>query len=310
MPRLYAKLKSLFRSSKEISYNLDAGDYTIVVSSADNGKKKFSEYTLDVVSRTEDVAKDDNALMTTTAEVKVDGTPLGGWVGLTDSKDYYKLVVDNDGSYTIDLSGINGNAIKVSIGVKDKNGNFKSLQSITGAKGALTAELSRTLKAGTYYIKVESNGSNSSSQYAMNVICNNSRQNAAGQNTFSNKDNKWKDVAADVDADKYGVGDDIENWVGLVDTNDLFKIRLDENGQISFNWADDPSDNALKNKEISLSLVDSNGKSIALAFDKTDGSYDTKVMLMAGVDYFLNVKSNKPSKTSTEYKLGITSLLN
>ena len=99
----------------------------------------------------------------------------------------------------------------------------------------------------------------------------------------------------------------ITDWVGLGDANDVFKIKLDENGQISF-LGDENTISALKNKEIAISLVDSAGKSVALTLDKTDYSYDSNVILMANVDYFLNVKSANPNKVDTEYSFGITIL--
>ena len=418
-------------TSAEFSYDFAEGEYTIVVSSADNGKSKFSEYTLSVESHVDDIARADNGWNgDDVTEIAVNET-AGGWVGLKDSKDYYhldvtengnytinlgnttndvkltvyeikngkessigsvtvkagtgadisnlmldaekeyyvciqasntsgtkdatysglavtqnwteaqyadspeeitvgteiasavwkngnnenyyKLAVDKDGSYTFDFSEITGSAIKISIGTIDAKGSFKSIQSITSAKGANAAEFSRLLQAGTdYYIKVESTGSNSASEYTIEVTRNNDKEG------FKNDDNDWKTVLADVDATRYVIEktNDIEedkktiisDWVGLGDTNDVFKIRLDENGQISFLGNDDNTISALKNKEIAISLVDSAGKSVTLTLDKTDNSYDSNVILMANVDYFLNVKSVNPGKADTEYNFGITIL--
>ncbi|MBO5924448.1 MAG: hypothetical protein J6Q81_08035, partial [Lentisphaeria bacterium] len=224
-----------------------------------------------------------------------------------DAVDYYKVDVVSGGSYTLDLAGINGNNIKVSIGtvVNDK---FKSLQSVTGAANADSLLLSRNLDSNTsYYIKVEANGSSAASEYELTLTNNENRQG------FNNEDDTWKQVAGDIDSVAYGSGFNtrITDWVGFGDSIDVFKIRLediadsyDDNGRLVFSGFGDTKD-ALIDKDIKLSLVDANGKAVALTFDAESGNYISKNILTAGVDYFLSVKNSNTKKHSIDYNIDI-----
>ena len=61
----------------------------------------------------------------------------------------------------------------------------------------------------------------------------------------------------------------------------------------------------LIDKDIKLSLVDANGKSIALTFDAESGNYVSKNVLTAGVDYFLSVKNSNEKKQNIDYNIDI-----
>ena len=105
------------------------------------------------------------------------------------------------------------------------------------------------------------------------------------------------------DAQSYGVSDTIVDWVGLGDAVDVFKINLDDNGVLVLD-CNDATKRAVDNKEISISLLDSAGKSIALTYNSLTGEYSSKSVLGSDVDYYLNVKNNNTAKFSTEF--GIT----
>ena len=229
-----------------------------------------------------------------------------------DIVDYYKVDVVSGGSYTLNLDGINGNNIKVSIGTVS-NGKFKSLQSVTGAASADSLLLSRELDANTtYYIKVEAKGDSAASEYSLTLTNNEERVNGNGDKVFNNNDDTWKQVAGNIDSVAYGAGDSITDWVGFGDSVDVFKIRLediadsyDDNGRLVFSGAGDDTKDALIDKDIKLSLVDANGKSIALTFDAESGNYVSKNVLTAGVDYFLSVKNSNEKKQNIDYNIDI-----
>ncbi len=234
---------------------------------------------------------------------------------LWDAVDYFKVDIFDAGSYTLDLTGINGNNIKVSIGTVT-NGKFKSLQSVTGAAAAESLILSRKLDSNTtYYIKVEANGSSSASEYELTLTNNEKRKlddgTTTGKSVFNNADDTWKQVAGNIDSVAYGAGDTVSDWVGFGDSVDVFKIRLDDfvdnyddNGRLVFSGSGDTQD-ALIDKEIKLTLVDANGKSVALTFDKESGNYTSKNVLTAGVDYFLTVKNSNEKKQNIDYNIDI-----
>ena len=203
----------------------------------------------------------------------------------------------------IDLDGINGKAIKVSIGTADNNGKFKSVKSLAGKTDELT--LSVDLKANTYYyIKIDSGAKNSASLYDMTVTFNNERDG------FNVNDNTVKQVRDDVDAvltavEKGGAAQVISDWVGYGDETDVFKVMTDANGQLVFNGDNADTSAALKSKEITLQLADYNGKSVALTFDKESGAYASKSILMADTEYYLTVKSAKPKNQNTDFQIAI-----
>ena len=80
----------------------------------------------------------------------------------------------------------------------------------------------------------------------------------------------------------------------------------DSNGQLIFSANTGETAEALTSKEITLTLVDINGKSVALTFDKENGSYTSKSMLMADSEYYLTVKSAKPKERNTEYSIVVS----
>ena len=112
-------------------------------------------------------------------------------------------------------------------------------------------------------------------------------------------------VAGDVDSVSYGSNSSITDWVGFGDAVDVFKIRLEDiaeddmtsNGQVIFKGAD---------SGLKLLLVDANGKSVALTYDKESGDYISKNVLMAGVDYYLTVKNSDEKKQNIDYNIDIT----
>jgi hypothetical protein len=224
------------------------------------------------------------------------------WSG--DKVDYFKVVVAEDGSYTLnaDLASLNGNAVKISIGT-EKNGKFSSLQSVTGKAGSDVLQLSRNLAAGTYFIKVESNGKNSAAEYKVSLTNNNNRAN----DVFSNADDNWKAVAGQITNEICEVGKDaastLSNWVGFGDSVDVFELKFSENGVVSLDWN---GDDALLNKEIALTLMDANGKSVALTFDKVNGIYTSKNILMADSEYYLSVTNKKSNQNNIDYTIDIT----
>ena len=228
-----------------------------------------------------------------------------------DKEDMFTVTVKEDGSYTINLDGINGNAVKVSIGTMDGS-KFKVIQSATGKAGADSLLLSRNLAAGDYVVKVESVGKNTASQYNLTMTHNNDRKNAAGENLFNNKDDSWKTLDSNAfnywnidDAGTTEVENVINDWVGFGDTVDVFKVSLKENGKVIFS-GNGTTDEDLIAKNLTLSLVDGQGKAVSLVFDKTTGEYTSKNNLIAGTEYFLSVKNTKPSQMNISYSIAIS----
>ncbi|MBR7145609.1 MAG: fibronectin type III domain-containing protein [Lentisphaeria bacterium] len=307
----YTKVKSLTANSKNLTVN--TGDlclnydstYVVEVTAPKVKDGKEVDFTLNVKSwnfadfdgdSDNDVMKKDKA----TAITLKSASELNAVWANGDAVDYYYVNADADGSYSINLNGINGNTIKVSIISVGADGKTKVLQSVTGKAGADSLILSRDLAAGQYYVKVESVGKNTASQYVLTMT----------QNNTDNTDDAWKQVAGKVDVTSYDTGDVITDWVGFGDATDVFKVVLDENGsadnhQIAFAASNEETLFALQNNIIEMTLVDNNGKKVALTFDKENGCYISKNLLMAGVDYYLQVKNKSPKTSNVDYGINV-----
>ena len=294
--------------------------YVEVAATSANSKGQSSDYTLSSSSwnyddkRTADSVTVVNKVATGTNVTELEfGKAYSSavWHNATDADnvDWYKFSnLNANDNFTLTLSNINGNNIKVSIGYYDAKGKFQVVQSATGKAGASMLQFSRALSNGDYYIKIETSGNNRASEYTLKLTDNNK---LAGFNTG---DNTWKQVAANVNAVLYQTdtvdlnGNPIDNdnvitdWVGFGDTVDVFKVKTDENGQLIFR---DATGSALEDQDVKLALVDVNGKAISLTFDKNTGEYTTKVNLMADAEYYLSVTSSKPKEKNTDYSIAI-----
>ncbi len=240
-------------------------------------------------------------------EFKVGETRTGAvWLtsakdDVDDNVDFYTITIaeGNEGNYTFDLAGISGNNIKITIGTENPQGAFKALQGVTGVAGKDELILTRNLAAGTYLVKVENTGANKASRYELTATRNEDKT-----GLFNTGDDTWKLVADNTESKGYGKGDSITDWVGLGDASDVFKVNLDANGQVTFE-CDEELQEAIAGKGASVTLLDSNGKSVALTYDSANGIYTSKNILCAGVDYYLNVKNSNTAKFSIDYEIGI-----
>ncbi len=241
---------------------------------------------------------------------KVTGNMVWNVKGNADNADYtdfYKFVVSEAGSYTLDLTDINGNAISASIGL-DYNGWYSASYSAWGQYGAEKLSLSCNLEAGTYYVRIDSTGWNTASMYDLELTRNNNRDG------FSNEDDNWQKVAGNIDSLSYGHGDSIEDWVGFGDSVDVFKIRLDDlenvdndNSKVRITTADTATIEALNNWELSLSLVDANGWYVGLNYIG-DGVFETDRILSSDTDYYLSVNNNASWQKNIDYDFEIEAI--
>ncbi len=287
--------------SAAYTYLLENGNYYFEVVSKNAAKGAVTDFVLEVENF--ELAADTNNNCATATALALD-TAASGAVWQTgryddDKVDYFVVNVDDAGCYMLNLDGISGN-ISLAIGTLDAKGNFKQLQKVSAKAGDDALTLARELAAGTYFIKLESSAKNSASQYELTMTNNSAK---AG---FSNADDTWKLVANDVDAHRYAETETIENWVGFGDAVDVFKIRTDENGLLTFGGCYADTIEVLRNKEITLTLADVNGKSVALTFDASNGMYTSKNILLANTDYYLQVKAADAKTGSVDYQISFS----
>ncbi len=304
------KVKSFTVNAKNAdilnSYLLDNGSYLLEVVSPKAAKGAVTDYSVSINNwKFGDYVTADNTVAKAT-KLSVDSTVSSAvWnTGTTkdDMVDFYQIVVESSGFYMFDLAGTSG-TITFSIGTLDAKGNFKQLQKVSGKAGVADMTLARELAAGTYYIKLESSTKNSASQYELSMENNSVRVNSEGKSTFSSVDDTWKLVANDTAAVRYSNNELIENWVGFGDAVDVFKIRTDENGVLVFQGSNEATIEALLDKDITLTLADVNGKSVALTFDAALGEYVSKNILLADTNYYLQIKSADSKTGDTAFAI-------
>jgi hypothetical protein len=70
---------------------------------------------------------------------------------------------------------------------------------------------------------------------------------------------------------------------------------------------DDATIEALIDKEITLTLVDFNGKAVALDFEEDIAVYESKNILLANTDYYLQIKAADAKTGSVDYQISFIS---
>ena len=102
-------------------------------------------------------------------------------------------------------------------------------------------------------------------------------------------------------------GEEITGWVGFGDAADFIKFELDENGQIQLNL-DYATAYALSTKQIKLTCLNEDGKSVAIAVDKNDPcTVLSKNNVIKGA-YYLGVTCTNVKKYDTTYNITVGQL--
>ena len=272
----------------------DTNPYKYEIEVIGNGVN--SDYTLQVNNRVLQEEKIANNTRDTALEISCNETVNGvvwNYKGQGDKFDYYKFnVAGNGGSYTINLDNANSN---VRVWLYNSKGAAMQVKNVAQATGE--AYISVNLTAGEYYVAVESYTNSTASDYELTV----------NKNPVNNNDDTWQKVAANVDARLYEAENSniIGDWVGFGDAVDVFKVMTGDNGQLVFAGNNDDTEEALSKREITLSLVDANGRAVSLSFNSTDGKYTTATTLMADSEYYLAVNSTQPNTKNTAYSIAI-----
>ena len=235
---------------------LEAGTYCLSVQSTNAKKGGAADFTVSVGAGTTFFAHgpDNNDTWETAepaGEVAAGAQIANGWVGFGDAIDYKLLTLNSAAKLTLDCTATD--AVKFTL----FNAAGKSVVN-TALKGAGAASTkTMLLEAGNYYLAVQSTNAKKGGSADYTVTVNpNTVFFPAGDHT----NDTLQDAAA-----KPAVleGSEITGWVGFGDAADFIKFQVAEEGQIILSL-DDAAEEALKHKEIKLSCLDANGKSVAL----------------------------------------------
>ena len=148
--------------------------------------------------------------------------------------------------------------------------------------------------AGTYYLQVQSTNAKKGGDADYTVaLDDSSRFFPAGDNS----NDTWQ-AASEKPAKLQG--EEITGWVGYGDAKDFIKFELNGNGQVQLDL-DGATANAFNAKQIKLTCLDANGKSVALtAFD--GDTLISKKAVAAG-NYYLGVTCANVKKYDTSYSV-------
>ncbi len=293
---------------------LTAGTYYISMQSTNAKKGGDADYQIAVNANTKFFTKGDNSddwtdMKTAGAagdvanlgKVATNGTLVAdGWVGYGDAIDYLAITLDTAASLSFAVNA--DDATKLTVWqLNEKSGKYslKSLQStaLKAAKGTTdytAATKNLLLNAGMYYISIQSTNAEKGGDADYQIEVNRSSIFfPAGNNT----NDTWKAVA---NRDALEVDDHFAGWVGYGDATDFFKFEIEQSGAISLDF-DDETARSMANKELKLSCLDANGKSVALTALEPD-VYTGKKEFAAGV-YYLGVSCTNVKKFNTTYDI-------
>ncbi|MHB9139519.1 MAG: PPC domain-containing protein, partial [Victivallaceae bacterium] len=141
--------------------SLLSGTYYVKVATSDNGKGTVNtNYTLtnSVTYYPEDTAGN---TLAAAKEVTSSGT-LSEWLGLGDKNDYYKFELGSATGTTLELSGLSSN---VNLYLYDNKGKQLAVSAKTGAAAE---SITKSLAAGTYYVKATLTGT-ANTAYDLNL---------------------------------------------------------------------------------------------------------------------------------------------
>jgi hypothetical protein len=259
-------------NAESISRTLNAGDYYIRV--YPNGSIS-SNYTLNMNAAIADMAGN------TLASAKNFNTLNGNkkvtdYVGSIDTNDYYRFSVSDRSSLNLVVNGMSANA---DVQFLDSNGNV--LQSSTNA-GTTAESISRTLNAGTYYVRVfPVNGSNTN--YTLDL-------------TARLMDNAGNTLDTARNIGSLSGTRTFNDAVNTSDTNDYYRFNLTNNSNFSLTL------NGL-GADANVQLLNSTGSVISSSTNTGKTSESISATLNAG-DYFVRVFPN--GSISTNYQISLT----
>ncbi len=147
-----------------------------------------------------------------TRQTASDISSLDNWVGFGDPADFYKLTMTNAGTLTLELTGLTGNAnlsLLSAAGARVK----------TAAAGAANESITQNLPAGSYYVNISPGAGMNSVYYTLT-----NTRNYFPTDTAANTRKAAKDINSGVD-----------NWVGLGDAADFYKLTMTNAGALTLN---------------------------------------------------------------------------
>ena len=205
---------------------------------------------------------------------------VDNWVGFGDAADFYKLIMTNAGALSVGITGLTGNA---DLSLLNSAGTVLKSNIKAGTDSEGISDIA--LLAGTYYVKVAAaTGVNDASYTLINLI------NYFPGDTYDKAGNTSA-TAKLVD------GPTQTGWVGLGDSDDLYKFTFDVSAQGTIRLY------GLNGGNADLTLYNSNGTLLKKSSNLGILEDTVTSTLSAGTYY---AKVNAVSGSSIDYKLDFT----
>ncbi len=192
-------------------------------------------------------------------QAAADIATIDSWVGFGDPADYYKLIMDKNGTLTLGLTGLTGDA---TLSLLDAKGKVLKTSANKGNASESIANL--LLTSGTYYVNVAPVKGVNSAAYTLTHA-----ENYFPDDKAANTWQTAKDIAT------------IDNWVGFGDPADCYKLAMTGAGTLTLNLTGLTGD-------ANLSLLDSKGKVLKTSANRLNTAEAITSDLLAGT-YYVNV---------------------
>ena len=276
---------------------VDAGTYYLQVQSTNAKKGGDADYEVTLNGKSVFFTKgyngDDTVETAIDLDVLSEPAPLDAdWVGLGDEFDYRKFTLESGTklSFTVNSS----DAVKFTVW-QETGGKLKSLQNISVKAGAEADTKELLLSAGDYYYSVQSTNASKGGNADYEVTLN---EKSVFFPQGDNTNDTWQMASAQ---EAKLEGEEITGWVGFGDAADFIKFELEESGKLDLNL-DPATVSAFTGKQIKITCLDSNGKSVALATKLSGSDLLSKNDVSAG-EYYLGVTCANVKKYDTAYSI-------
>jgi hypothetical protein len=214
---------------------------------------------------------------------------LGNFNGLsTDFADYYQFTVAENSTVNLKLSGLNQD---INLSLYNSQGNLV-ISSTTG--GNADENITRNLRAGTYYAQATGGGTGTNYQLAASAI---SLGNVPIDNAGDSLD-KAKNIGVlgntAIVIDEY-VGN-FGNFGGAIDYSDYYQFTIIENSTVNLNLTG-------LSQDTNISLWDSQGNTIKASTNTNSGTSDESISqkLRSGT-YFVSVSPASGLNNGSNYR--------
>ncbi|ELR97421.1 PPC domain-containing protein [Gloeocapsa sp. PCC 73106] len=223
------------------------------------------------------LVEQDNSLSSATNLGNIAGNrSLTGFVGSSDTNDYYRFTVSNNVGFSLDLTGLSADA---DLQLLNSSGGVISSST---AGGATSDFIRTTLSAGTYFARVYQFSGDTNYNLSL-------RADAAGNSTSAARN-----------IGTLGSTQNFTDYVGATDTNDYYRFSLNNTSNFSLSLSGMTADGDVQ-------LLNSSGGVITSSTAGGSTSESINTTLSAGT-YFVRVYPF--STANTNYNLSLSASIN